>query len=98
MFPMLRYDDRNETYTSFILENDPSRADERKQENIDECNLIVRTRADAYPEYSDERYEKAENCGSQILTTDYPEKTDGNENHEFSFNGKKIKLTEKTEK
>lgn len=92
MFPMLRYDDRNESYTSFILENDAFRANERKAENIDESNLIVRTRADVYPEYSDERYEVIETCGSQIITTDFPEKVDGNGSHEFSFGGKKIKL------
>ncbi len=92
MFPMLRYDDRNESYTSFILENDAWRASERKIENIDESNLIVRTRADVYPEYSDERYEVIEDCGSQIITTDFPEKVDGNEGNVFSFNGKKIKL------
>ena len=92
MFPMLRYDDRNESYTSFILENDAFRADERKAENIDESNLIVRTRADVYPEYSDERYEVIEACGSQIITTDFPEKVDGNEEHFYSFEGKKVKL------
>ncbi len=92
MFPMLRYDDRNESYTSFILENDAFRANERKAENIDESSLIVRTRADVYPEYSDERYEVIETCGSQIITTDFPEKVDGNGSHEFSFDGKKIKL------
>ena len=92
MFPMLRYDDRNESYTSFILENDAWRASERKIENIDESNLIVRTRADVYPEYSDERYEVIEDCGSQIITTDFPEKIDGNEGNVFSFDGKKIKL------
>ncbi len=92
MFPMLRYDDRNESYTSFILENDAFRANERKAENIDESNLIVRTRADVYPENSDERYEVIETCGSQIITTDFPEKVDGNGSHEFSFSGKKIKL------
>lgn len=92
MFPMLRYDDRNESYTSFILENDPWNADSRKAESIDECKLIIRTRADKYPNYSAERYEVTENCGSQIITTDFPEKADGNEGNVFSFNGKKIKL------
>lgn len=92
MFPMLRYDDRNETYTSFILENDAWRAAERKAENIDESNLIVRTRADVYPEYSDERYEVIETCGSQIITTDFPEKVNENEEHVYSFEGKKVKL------
>ncbi len=94
MFPMLRYDDRNESYTSFILENDAWRASERKAENIDESNLIVRTRADVYPEYSDERYAVIEDCGSQIITTDFPEKVNSNADHFYSFNGKKIKFLE----
>ena len=98
MFPMLRYDDRNETYTSFILENDAFRANDRKAENIDESNLIVRTRADVYPEYSDERYKVIEDCGSQIITTDFPEKINGNEENVYSFNGKKIKLLGNQEK
>lgn len=72
MFPMLRFDDRNETYTSFIICNDPEDALENKSEAIDECNLIVRTRADSYPTFSDERYELANQCGSQIISTDYP--------------------------
>ena len=59
---------------------------------IDESNLIVRTRADVYPEYSDERYKVIEDCGSQIITTDFPEKINGNEENVYSFNGKKIKL------
>lgn len=92
MFPMLRYDDRNESYTSFILENDPWNADSRKSESLDKYNLIIRTRADKYPNYSAERYEVTENCGSQIITTDFPEKVDGNESHTYTFNGKKIKL------
>ena len=92
MFPMLRYDDRNESYTSFILENDAWRANERRAENIDESNLIVRTRADVYPDYSEERYDVIEDCGSQIITTDFPEKVNGNEEHVYSFDGKKIKL------
>lgn len=93
MFPMLRYDDRNESYTSFVLENDPWNADSRKAESIDECKLIIRTRADKYPNYSTERYEVTENCGSQIITTDFPQK-EGNEGHSYSFHGKKIKLLE----
>lgn len=92
MFPMLRYDDRNESYTSFILENDTWKALEHNKESIDECNLIVRTRADKYPNFSTERYELTDTCGSQIITTDFPEKADGNESHAYSFNGKKVKL------
>ena len=92
MFPMLRYDDRNESYTSFILENDAWRAAERKAESVDECKLIVRTRADKYPNYSTERYEVTKDCGSQIITTDFPEKAAKNAEHSYSFDGKKIKI------
>ncbi len=92
MFPMLRYDDRNESYTSFILENDAWRAAERKEESVDECKLIVRTRADKYPDYSTERYEVTKDCGSQIITTDFPEKAAKNAEHSYSFDGKKIKI------
>lgn len=92
MFPMLRFDDRNETYTSFIICNDPEDALENKPEAIDKCNLIVRTRADSYPTFSDERYELANQCGSQIISTDYPFRAGENKNHVYSFGGYTVKL------
>lgn len=92
MFPMLRYDDRNETYTSFVLNNDPNSAVEQNNELVHECKLIVRTRADDYPTFSDERYNKANKCGSQIMTTDYPRRVNKTDNHIYDFDGYMFKL------
>ncbi len=92
LFPMLRYDDRNETYTSFVLNNDPNNAVEQNKELVDECKLVVRTRADDYPTFSDERYEKADKCGSQIITTDFPRRAKESENHIYDFDGYMFKL------
>lgn len=94
MFPMLRYEDIHESYTSFILCNDPEEAVEYKSETIGECNLIVRTRADEYPEYDYDRYSLTDQCGSQIITTDYPFRADTNEGHVYSFDGYTVKLAD----
>ncbi len=87
MFPMLRYADRNASYASFIIDNSPSDALKHKEESIDRCNLIVRVRADSYPTYSESKYEKALDCGAQIISTDYPVKSQETEQHEFTFDG-----------
>ncbi len=92
MFPMLSFDDRDESYTSFILCNKTNTAIENKAEAIDRCNLIVRTRADKYLEFSDERYERTDICGSQIISTDYPFRAGENKNHVYSFDGYTVKL------
>ncbi len=95
MFPMLRYDDRNESYASFIIDNEPEKALKHEEESIDKCNLIVRTRADSFPSYSDERYENADKCRSQIISTDYPPRYSENGNHTYTFGGATVKLIEK---
>lgn len=87
MFPMLRYADRNESYASFIIDNTPSDAIRHNAESIDNCNLIVRTRADSYPSYSESRYEQTLACGSQIISTDYPVNTENRNDHVFTFDG-----------
>ncbi len=92
MFPMLSFDDRDESYTSFILCNKTNTAIENKAEAIDRCNLIVRTRADKYLEFSDERYALTDTCGSQIISTDYPIRVEENKNHVYSFDGYTVKL------
>ncbi len=92
MFPMLRFDSIDMSYASFILDNDPENAIENNKKTIDECNLMVRTRADDFPDFSDERYANADVCGSQIITTDYPPKTMENENHVYNLDGYMIKL------
>lgn len=92
MFPMLRFQSINETYASFILDNDPQNAFTNNRATIDMCNLIVRTRADSHPTFSDERYAYADVCGSQIITTDYPPRSVRTDEHTYNFDGYTVKL------
>ena len=93
MFPMLGFsDDIDMSYASFILANRPQSAARNSGMLIDERNLIVRTRADSYPTFSDERYEFAEECGAQIVTTDYPPRTVREDEHTHTFGEYTIKL------
>lgn len=92
MFPMLRFGDIDKTYASFILDNDPAGAAENNKKTVDENNLMVRTRADDYPDFSDERYNFADNCGSHIITTDYPPRSVRENDHTYTFGGYTIKL------
>lgn len=92
MFPMLYFDSIDKSYASFILENDPETAVENNKITIGEKNLMVRTRADDYPDFSDERYGFANKCGSQIITTDYPPRTVRKNDHIYTFEGYTMKL------
>lgn len=92
MFPMLLFDDIDKSYASFILENDPETAIENNKITIGEKNLMVRTRADDYPDFSDERYDFANKCGSQIITTDYPPRSVRKNDHTFLFDKYMMKL------
>ncbi len=92
MFPMLRFADRNKTYTSFIITNQTDDALKNEAAAIDECKLIVRTRADKYPDFSEERYEKTNKCKSQIISTDYPPRIQKDGKHEFTFDGYTVKI------
>lgn len=92
MFPMLRYADRNKSYTSFIIDNEPDDALKHEKESIYECNLIVRTRADSFPTFSDDRYEAANKCKAQIISTDYPVKAGESDSHVYSFDTYTVKL------
>lgn len=94
MFPMLRFNGIDESYASFILDNDPKSASENNKKTIDEKRLMVRTRADDYPDFSDERYNFANNCGSQIIATDYPPRSVRKNDHTYSFDGYMMKLLE----
>ena len=91
MFPVLGKEGADASYASFILINDPFTAAEYC-EAAAEKNLIVRTRADDYPSFSDERYAAADVCGAQIVTTDYPPRTVREEQHTYTFNGYMFKL------
>ena len=92
MFPMLKFGDIDKTYASFIIDNDPVNAAENNKKTVDENNLMVRTRADDYPDFSDERYNFANNCGSHIITTDYPPRSVREDDHTYTFGGYTIKL------
>ena len=91
MFPMLRFSDIDKSYASFILDNDPEGAVENNKITVNEKRLMVRTRADDYPDFSDERYSFAENCGSHIITTDYPPRSVRNYDHTYTFDGYMMK-------
>ena len=92
MFPMVGVADTDKSYASFILANKPASAAKKRSKTIDEKNLMVRTRADSYPDFNDERYEYAKECGSQIITTDYPPRTVRENEHTYTFDGYMMKL------
>lgn len=92
MFPMLRFEDIDKSYASFILDNEPETATENNKKTVDEQNLMVRSRADNYPDFSDEKYAFADNCGSHIITTDYPPRSVRAREHTYTFGGYTVKL------
>lgn len=92
IFPMLRPKDIDKSYASFILDNEPEEATENNKKTVDENNLMVRTRADNYPDSSEEKYGAADKCGSHIITTDYPPRTVRPYDHVYDFDGYMIKL------
>lgn len=76
MFPMLRYEDKDLSYAGFLLINEPEEALEYSREIIEDYNLIVRTQVDTYTSVSREMYDNAMASGAQILSTDYPVRSD----------------------
>ena len=94
MFPMLRYDDKDLSYASFLLINDPTEALEASEEIIGEYNLIVRTQVDTFTSVSQEKRENAMLSGAQILSTDYPVRNDLTaESYAVSFgNSKTVRI------
>lgn len=96
IFPMLRFEDIDKSYTSFILENEPDVATKNNPTSIGMYNMIVRTRADSFPNFSDERYADTDSCGSQIITTDFPPRTVRKDAHTYSFDGYTVKLLNET--
>ena len=92
MFPMLGLADIDKPYASFILANRPQSAAKNKGKLIDEKNLMVRTRADSYPTFSDDRYRFAEESGAHIITTDYPPRTVRENEHTYTLDGYMMKL------
>ncbi|MBE6726791.1 MAG: hypothetical protein E7576_16625 [Ruminococcaceae bacterium] len=92
MFPCLRYDGIREEYASFILDNNPESAANHHAEVVEELRLMVRTRADDYPEYSGARYASADRCGAQIVTTDYPPRDVRRDEPVWDFGGYTVRL------
>ena len=92
MHPMLKVEDSDRDCASFILDNEPEEALKHYEKTVKEKNLMVRTRADAYPKFSDERYSFADNCGSHIITTDYPPRNVRVQEHTYTFDGYTMKL------
>ena len=87
MFPMMRYADKDKSWASFLLINKPDEALEHSDEMIDQYNLIIRTQADTYGNYSDERLSNAVLSRSQILSTDYPMKSGETKETRFVYFG-----------
>lgn len=92
MFPALNFESIDKSYTAFILDNDPADAAENNKKSVGEKNIMVRTRADNYPTFSEEKYNYADICGSHIITTDYPPRTVREGDHTYSFDGYTVKL------
>lgn len=76
MFPMLRYADRDKSYASFLIVNEPEDIEKYSNELIYEKNLIVRTRVDTFGSYNEDDRRLTLESGAQILSTDYPPKAD----------------------
>ena len=76
MFPVLRYKDKDDSYASFLLINKPAEALEHSEDIIKDGKFIVRTQVDSYTSVSREKREQAFESGAQILSTDYPVRTD----------------------
>lgn len=92
MFPMLREKDIERDCASFIIMNKPDDLLEVQDAVIDENKLIVRTRTDKFTEVTDERYELAMGSKANIVSTDYPPRTDNTaDSYVVTFNGKTIK-------
>ncbi len=92
MFPMLRTEDIDKPYASFILDNEPENAIQNNKKTVDEKKLMVRSRADNYPDSDDGKYALADSCGSHIITTDYPPRTVRPQEHTYTFGGYTVKL------
>lgn len=90
MFPMLREEDTQRDCASFLLMNDPEVALELYEEIIENGKFVVRTRADKFTSVSQERREQAIACGAQIVSTDYPVKSELKDGDYYvAFNGYK---------
>ncbi|MBR2869620.1 MAG: hypothetical protein IKB88_11240 [Clostridia bacterium] len=90
MFPMLRENDAEKDYASFIISNNPTKFLKTQDYIVCEKNLIVRTRADSYANVSEKKAEDALGCKAHIVSSDYPPRTDNTaESYVLSFGERK---------
>ncbi len=88
MFPVLREKDIDRDCTSVILCNKPDELLEIDEEVIKEKKIMVRTRADKFTDLDEERLAQAFESGANIISTDYPVRTDLKEDSYYvSFGG-----------
>ncbi len=85
MFPMLRINDIDRDCASFILCNEPGTI-LKKADEIAENRVVCRTRADTFKSISEKRLTQAMESAAQIVSTDYPPRTDSTpESYVVSF-------------
>lgn len=88
MFPMLRPKDVDRDCTSFIICNEPDELLEINDEVILQKKIMVRTRADSFTDVTRERHDQAFATDANIISTDYPVRTDLTEgSYYLSFGG-----------
>ncbi len=91
MFPMLREKDIDRSCTSFIIINDPDELLEI-QDSVILNKIMVRSRADEFTAVSEERYILAMGSKANIISTDYPPRTDNTaDSYVVSFNGNTVR-------
>ncbi len=92
MFPMLREEDIERDCASFLLINEPDELLEIQDTVIDENKLIVRTRTDEFTKVTEKRYELAMKSKANIISTDFPPRTDNTaDSYIVSFSGKTVR-------
>lgn len=75
MFPAMVSAHADYSYTAFIITNDAVTARDTNKSMVADKKLVVRTRVDTHPSYSEERRAAAMESCSQIMSTDFPIRT-----------------------
>lgn len=75
MFPAMVAAHADNSYTAFIITNDAVSARDTNKSMVADKKLVVRTRADTHPSFSEERKAAAMASCSQIMSTDFPIKS-----------------------
>ena len=89
MFPVLREGDVDRDCASVILCNKPEKLLKIKEDIINNRKIMVRTRADQFNRISEDNRKNAFASGANIISTDYPVRTDtGYGDYVVTFGGK----------